>query len=226
MRDRMNFRLLVSGKQAHFSNRDIMGGVRKTYPVLTPSAAQGLLEAIGRETGMAYTVEQIDILHPVKYGVMETESLPTISMNTVMKQIMAGKSVEGEGVTRREKKEVLLDVEYVIHGYIEVKADRKSILRALDRMRSGRYAICPVLGDPACPVVSFRLLEASETYETAKVSMEVGPLPVANQRDGMRARTMIHARIVDGVMDCRENQLAFGRHESGHTMCRAALTYK
>lgn len=65
----MSHCLIVEGAAACFPRPEITVD-QVTYDVITPVAARGLFEAIHWTPSIAWTIERIDILHPIRTGWM------------------------------------------------------------------------------------------------------------------------------------------------------------
>ncbi|CAM4255800.1 type I-C CRISPR-associated protein Cas5c [Palleronia rufa] len=76
-------KLLVRGRNACFT-RPEMKVERVSYDVITPSAARGILEAIHWKPAIAWVVDRIHVLRPIRFE--------TIRRNEVASKIPAGKA--------------------------------------------------------------------------------------------------------------------------------------
>lgn len=105
----------VSGDGALFSRPELKVE-RVTYPVMTPTAARGVLEAIFWKPQMRYRVVAIEVLRPIRQF--------TIRRNETHQVVPLSAAVRGERVDtaahRDQRNAVCLrDVAYRIHAHID-----------------------------------------------------------------------------------------------------------
>ena len=97
---------------------------RVTYPVPTPSAARGVLEAIFWKPEMQWRVEEIWVLKPVRYfSVLRNEVNKRTSDRSAAGWLAAG-GLGGDSASddRAQRHTLALrDVDYLIRAQIEVK---------------------------------------------------------------------------------------------------------
>ena len=113
----------VWGERACFT-RPEMKVERVSYDVMTPSAARGVLEAILWKPQMCWFIERIDVLKPIrKASVRRNEVGHKASVDNLM-AAMAGRSarlgIDIEEARQQRAALVLRDVDYLIHGRIEL----------------------------------------------------------------------------------------------------------
>jgi CRISPR-associated protein Cas5d len=117
---------------------------RVTYPVMTPTGARGVLEAIFWKPEFDWDVCQIDVINPIRY------------MSLTRNEVDTRASVRGQGIAITEVRTqrhalVLRDVAYVIHAGIRLRSHatddvakyRDQFRRRVDR---GACAHRPYLG--------------------------------------------------------------------------------
>ncbi|MFF4772551.1 type I-C CRISPR-associated protein Cas5c [Microtetraspora fusca] len=109
----------VCGEAALFSRPELKAE-RVTYPVMTPTAARGVLEAIFWKPQMRYRVVAIEVLKPIKQF--------TVRRNETHQVVPLSGAVRGEKVdtaaNRDQRNAVCLrDVAYRIHAHIETSKD-------------------------------------------------------------------------------------------------------
>jgi CRISPR-associated protein Cas5d len=105
----------VRGDGALFSRPELKVE-RVTYPVMTPTAARGVLEAIFWKPQMRYRVAAIEVLRPIRQF--------TIRRNETHQVVSLGAAVRGSRVdtaaSRDQRNAVCLrDVAYRIHAHVE-----------------------------------------------------------------------------------------------------------
>lgn len=94
---------------------------RMSYDVITPSAARGILDAIYWHPGMAWRIDRIYVLNPIRFtGVRRNEVKSKISASNV-REVMNGKSralsiCTADDIQQRAAT-VLQDVHYVIEAH-------------------------------------------------------------------------------------------------------------
>ncbi len=210
-----SFRLHVWGPRALFS-RPEMKVERVSYDVITPSAARGILEAIHWKPQMAWRIERLRVLKPIRF-----ESL---RRNEVGSKIPAGKvaaamranSTEGLALhvdeDRQQRAATLLkDVAYVIEARIELAAPgradpaesvQKHLEMARRRAAKGKCFHHPYLGtrEFAC---DFALLEGAPPapHESLLGERDLGWMALDLDYAAGMAPKFFRARMVDGVIE-------------------------
>lgn len=209
------FRLKVWGARALFC-RPEMKVERVSYDVMTPSAARGVLEAIHWKPQMAWHIQRIRVLNPIRFE--------SIRRNEVGSKIPAGKAASAmragstEGLAlyvdedRQQRAATLLrDVAYVIEARIELTAKgradpaetvQKHLEIARRRAARGQYFHHPYLGTREFPC-SFELLEGAppQPHESLEGERDLGWIALdVDYAPGMEAR-FFRAKMVNGVID-------------------------
>lgn len=154
------FRLLVWGDYACFSRPEAKVE-RFTYPVMTPSAARGVLDAIyAKPEEFGWRVDQIDVLRPVEYIALRRNEVKNKISEAAVRSAMNGRSTapvifsdeteEARGRTQRQTI-ALRDVRYRIHAHIHPRPgmeDRRAALEAQAhrRIETGKCFYQPYLG--------------------------------------------------------------------------------
>jgi CRISPR-associated protein Cas5d len=93
---------------------------RVSYPVMTPSAARGLLEAIFWKPEMRYRVVAIEVLKEIRQFTIrrnETHDLPSLE-----DAVRAGRRVDTAANRDQRNAVCLRDVAYRIHAHVELAA--------------------------------------------------------------------------------------------------------
>lgn len=117
---------------------------RVTYPVMTPTGARGVLEAIFWKREFVWAVRQIDVINPVRYL--------AITRNEVDKRASPRSLGIDIAEARTQRHSLLLrDVAYVIHADIVLRPHATDdVAKYRDqfrrRVRSGACAHRPYLG--------------------------------------------------------------------------------
>lgn len=187
-------RLKVWGDYASF-NRPEMKVERVSYDVITPSAARGILEAIYWKPEMAWVIDRIHVLNPIRFTHVRrneiSTKIPTKGKTGVANAIKTGEGNLGINVADHSQRQqraamVLRDVCYGIEAHIAVRKTtdaeetplRKPEAKHLDTFRRrasrGQYFHHPYLGNREFPA-SFELVETfPECPESLKGEKDLG----------------------------------------------------
>jgi CRISPR-associated protein Cas5d len=115
-------KLKVWGDYACFT-RPEMKVERVSYDVMTPSAARGILEAIYWKPAIAWVIDRIHVLKPIRFdNIRRNELSGKVPLGTVKKAMKDGKSpveVFVEDTRQQRAALVLRDVAYVIEAHFE-----------------------------------------------------------------------------------------------------------
>ncbi|HUB16096.1 MAG TPA: type I-C CRISPR-associated protein Cas5c [Acetobacteraceae bacterium] len=154
------FRLVFWGDYACFARAE-MKVERVTYPIMTPSAARGAVEAILWKPQIAWQIERIDRLKPPKFE--------QVRRNEVEVKASADRdAIVVDQVRQQRAALVLRDVAYVVHARLSLtaKAGRgdtlaKYVAMFERRARAGQCFQRPCLGSREF-AAEFRLVEENE----------------------------------------------------------------
>lgn len=114
--------LRVWGDFALFT-RPEMKVERVSYPVMTPSAARGVLEAIFWKPEMRWIVEEIQVLKPIHYfSILRNEVTTRQSPSVAHGWARSGGGYEASEDRTQRHSLALRDVAYLIRAQIEVNA--------------------------------------------------------------------------------------------------------
>jgi len=160
-----HFRLLVSGHYALFS-RPEMKVERVSYPIMTPSAARGALESILWKPQVAWRIERIDRLRPVRFMQVRRNEVD-------QKASPQAHSIIVDAARQQRAALVLRDVAYLIHASLTLSpkagpedALGKYIAMFERRARAGQCYQRPCLGTREF-AADFRLLDPGEPDPSA-----------------------------------------------------------
>lgn len=125
---------------------------RVTYPVMTPSAARGVLEAIFWKPEFAWRVEEVRVLSEIRYfSLVRNEVKSRASERTAVMWSRNGGGFYADDDRTQRHTLALQNVDYVIRAQVEVKpgvdedpAKYRDQFRR--RVRSGRCFAMPYLG--------------------------------------------------------------------------------
>ena len=114
-------RLHVWGERACFT-RPEMKVERVSYDVMTPSAARGLLEAIHWKPAIAWVVDRIHILRPIRFQSFRRNEVGAVMSGQIARSAMRRGDVNGLGLVVEDNRQqratmLLTDVAYVIEAH-------------------------------------------------------------------------------------------------------------
>lgn len=118
-----NLTVLVSGKRACFTN-SIFGTERFTYPVMTKTAAAGLLRAIYGKPEFEYVIDSIEVLNEIQYETFKVNEVKDVlEIDKLYDDLKSGKRknkskehiVTGQDTIIQRNITTLRDVRYLIN---------------------------------------------------------------------------------------------------------------
>jgi CRISPR-associated protein Cas5d len=206
-------KLKVWGDYACFT-RPEMKVERVSYDVMTPSAAKGILEAIYWKPAIAWEIDRIHVMKPVRFdNIRRNEVLGKIPLGPVKsafqgKEAVIFKDANDERVQRASL--VLRDVCYYIEAHFNMtnKAGSDDTVEkhynvALRRMRKGQCFHHPYFGCREFPV-QFEFVEGdippSDLKGTQNLGLMLWDIDFANNIHPV----FFHAEINDGVIDVQK----------------------
>lgn len=192
----------VSGDGALFSRPELKVE-RVSYPVMTPSAAVGVLEAIYWKPEIHYQIVAIEVLRPVKQFTIRRNE--TTDVAPLSEAIRGSRRVDTAARRDQRNAVCLRDVAYRIHAHVElashadkpVAAYRDQLRR---RVRRGACFQQPYLGTRE---FSADFGWPDDTPRCESVNEEVGIMLHSIHRDGQGALPRMEwfaARVVAGVL--------------------------
>jgi CRISPR-associated protein Cas5d len=187
---------------------------RVSYPVMTPSAARGVLEAIYWHPQFDWLVHRIDVLRPIAYqGILRNEIGSRQSERSAANWAASGGGFDATDPKNRSQRHTLAlrDVDYVIHASIRVRsgvADHPAKFRDQFRRRveRGQCFSMPYLG---CREFSASFGAAEpDAVPLAGLSMDLGRMLLdmdyaeghTRRGGGLGKPRFFDARLVDGVL--------------------------
>lgn len=171
--------LRVRGPIACFTRPELKAE-RFSYPMITPSAARGVLEAVLWKPAIAWRVERIKVLSPIEFMSFRRNEVGNIAPSPVRATVLNGGPHEDFFVEDRRQQRntvALRDVDYVIEARFEMtskagpddnKAKFVDIFRR--RVEKGQHFHQPYLG---CREFIGEVLPLNENT----------PPPIADTRD-------------------------------------------
>lgn len=180
---------------------------RVSYPVMTPSAARGVLEAVFWKPEFSWRIQEIVVLKPIKYfSILRNEVNSRMSERSARNWARNGGGFIASEDRAQRNTLALRDVEYIIRANIAVKpgvgedaAKFRDQFRR--RVRRGQFFALPYLG---CREFSaaFGPVDGNETPEP--ITMDLGrmlyDLAFEPGRSGKATPRFFNAKIENGVM--------------------------
>lgn len=180
---------------------------RVSYPLMTPSAARGLLEAIFWKPEFDYRIQAIHVLRPIRYySILRNEVNSRQSDRVAAGWQRDGGSYEAPSDRAQRHTLALRDVAYVIEAQIQLRAHadadpakyRDQFRR---RVREGRCFATPFLG---CREFSCAFGEPDGSERPIDLSDDLGlmllDLDYAPDRSGRGRPRFFNARLDRGVL--------------------------
>jgi CRISPR-associated protein Cas5d len=198
--------VLVEGEFACFT-RPEMKVERVTYPVPTPSAARGILEAIFWKPEITWRVEEIWVLKPIRYfSILRNEVNSRISEVVARRWQREGGGYDAAADRAQRHTLALRDVAYLIRAHVHVKPEvGEDVAKYRDqfrrRVRDGRCFATPYLG---CREFSASFREPDGTERPIDLTDDLGmmlyDLEYAPDGSGRGRPRFFHARLERGVL--------------------------
>jgi len=125
---------------------------RVSYPVMTPSAARGILEAIFWKPEFSWQVREIWVLNPIRhFSILRNEVMDKVPMSTIQKWAVNGEGFYAEESRAQRHTLALRDVAYLIKADVVLRphasediAKYRDIFRR--RINKGQCYHTPYLG--------------------------------------------------------------------------------
>ena len=175
-------KLHIWGDYACFT-RPEMKVERVSYDVMTPSAARGILEAIHWKPAIAWCVDKIHVLKPIRFESLRRNELGSKISSRNASTAMNKKSTEGLYALIEEDRQqrattLLRDVAYVIEAHFELTPKASAddnVGKHLDQFnRHARKGQCfhqPCMGTREFPA-HFALIEPDAPLPTTELTLE------------------------------------------------------
>ncbi|MDP3058183.1 MAG: type I-C CRISPR-associated protein Cas5c [bacterium] len=197
---------------------------RFSYPIMTPSAARGIFDAIYvKWNEFSWRIDRIEVLRPIGYiGLRRNEVKNKVSVSTIHKAISGGEGpvviaddtpelagTDAVGRTQRQTM-ALKDVKYRLHAHIQPRPGFENTVRSLEaqaerRIASGKCFQQPYLGcrefvayfEPAISEAS----PVRETQEIGWMVYDIFDLDVAAKSPEQPYISLFWASLIDGVLE-------------------------
>lgn len=180
---------------------------RVSYPVMTPSAARGVLEAIFWKPEFSWRIEEIVVLNPIKYfSILRNEVNSRASERSARSWERSGGGFVASDDRAQRNTLALRDVAYIIRasiarkpGVVDDEAKWRDQFRR--RVRRGQCFAQPYLG---CREFSAAFGPVVGDELPRSGSMEIGrmlyDLEFAPNRSGEATPRFFNASLIDGVL--------------------------
>jgi CRISPR-associated protein Cas5d len=182
---------------------------RVSYPVMTPSAARGVLEAILWKPAIRWHVERIRVLKPIRFTAFRRNEVNSKAPVPTAAVVERGGSLGpffADDDRAQRNTVALRDVDYVIEAYFAL-TDRsgpednvsKFVEMFQRRVQKGQHFHQPYLG---CREFAADVLPADGAPEPIRVTRDLGiMLWGIEYGDGRNRPIFFTARLHDGVLE-------------------------
>lgn len=198
--------LRVWGEYACFT-RPEMKVERVSYPVMTPSAARGVLESIFWKPEFIWRIQEIWVLKPIRYfSILRNEVSSRASERTAAGWARDGGHYDATADRTQRHTLGLRDVEYLIVAQADLKShagadEAKYRDQFRRRARAGRCFATPYLG---CREFSAAFAEPDGSERPIALTDELGPMLLDLEYDsdgsGRALPRFFDARLEGGVL--------------------------
>ena len=197
----------VEGELACFT-RPEMKVERVSYPMMTPTAAKGVLEAICWKPEFTWRVEEIHVLKPIRFTSVvrnEIRSRQTVKTARRWQQAVGGFDAADSRNRAQRHTLALRDVAYVIKAQVVVKNESEDPAKHRDQFRrrvnSGRCFATPYLG---CREFWAKFSAPDGTETPIPLTEDLGSmlldLTYDPQNNGAATPRFFSARLEQGVL--------------------------
>lgn len=182
---------------------------RVTYPMMTPSAARGVLEAVYWHPDMAWRIEEIWVLREIQYtSIVRNELNSRASEQSARGWAQNGGGFMATADRAQRHTLALRDVAYVVRATVQVRPgvtedEAKYRDQFRRRVRAGRCFSMPYLGTREFSACGFAEPDGTER-PLAGLTMGLGSmlldLDYAPDRSGRASARFFEARLDGGVL--------------------------
>lgn len=205
-------KLRVWGNYACFT-RPEMKAERVSYDVMTPSAARGILEAIHWKPAIAWKIDCIHVMKPIRFDTIRRNEVNSKISARNIKTAMNGGVIDLHQYAAEDRQQraalVLRDVEYIIEAHFEMtdkagESDNPGKHREIfvRRASAGQCHMRPYFGCREFPV-NFELLEGDLPESPLEGKRDLGwmlwDIDFSNDMEPIFFRPVMK----DGVIDAR-----------------------
>ena len=198
----------VEGPLACFTRPELKTE-RVSYPVMTPSAARGVLEAIYWKPEFDYVITTIDVLQPIRWAsIRRNEVTSTVTLDWV-RAAMTDPAQRFDAAADRDQRNTvfLRDVGYRIHAQVRPRpharcpeaAYRDQFRRRVDR---GACFSQPFLGTRECSATFHKNTSQTPILLTEDLGVMLHSIVYGDSGETYR---WFHARLDSGVLHVPEH---------------------
>lgn len=203
--------LRIWGDMACFT-RPEMKVERVSYDVMTPSAARGILTAIYWKPEIAWMIDRIHVLKPIRFTSVRRNEVSAVVSTANARKAMNGPAADlgivVEDVRQQRAAMVLRDVEYVVEAHFELVAtsgeqtNNTGKHADIFRRRAGRgqFFHAPYLGTREFPAY-FELLEGEIPASELRGIRDLGWMLYDFDFEKNNTPMFFRPEMVDGVVD-------------------------
>jgi CRISPR-associated protein Cas5d len=180
---------------------------RVSYPVMTPSAARGILEAISWKPQFTWRIEEIHVLKPIRYfSILRNEVNSRASERSAAAWQKNGGGFDATADRAQRHTLALRDVDYLILAQVDVHTSvQEDAAKFRDqfrrRARGGHCFTTPYFG---CREFSASFAEPDGTEQPCPIDDDIGPmlldLDYETGRSGRGQPQFFQARLERGVL--------------------------
>jgi CRISPR-associated protein Cas5d len=209
----------VRGPYACFTRPELKTE-RVSYPVMTPSAAKGILEAIYWKPEFDYAVTMIEVLNPIKWASLRRNEVTSIITLDWVRKAMTDASVrfDVEGDRDQRNTVFLRDVAYRVHAQVRLRAHadkpeaayREQFRRRVDK---GACFSQPFLGTRECSAQFSRQTDQAPCPITEDLGVMLHSIGYAATGE---TYTWFDARLDNGVMRVPERGMELAAAPAQH----------
>ena len=208
-------RLRARGPLACFTRPELKVE-RVSYPVITPSAARGVLEAVLWKPAIRWRVERIKVLRPIRFIAFRRNEVNTKATSPKAETVMHGglAPVFFADEDRAQRNTVALrDVDYVIEAHFTMTAragSEDNVSKFVEmfqrRVEKGQHFQQPYFG---CREFVAEVLPVDGANELVRESRDFGLMlwDIA-YASGRNRAVFFRARLSDGVLDVPPDEAA------------------
>lgn len=134
---------------------------RVSYPVITPSAARGVIESVYWHPGLRYRIDRIHVLNPIQYTNLRRNEVKSKALGSAMRTAATKDGslpyIDAKSDIQQRASVMLRDVRYVVEAHFDMTEEAKpednpgkfmDILRR--RLRKGQAYSAPYFGTREC----------------------------------------------------------------------------
>lgn len=182
---------------------------RVSYPVITPSAARGVLESVFWKPEFSWRIQSISVLSPIRhFSLRRNEVNQKLAPQTVAQWMRAGQATDYLADDDRAQRSTLglrdviyrIDAQVVLHEGLEGAAERKYRDQFQRRIERGQCHTRPVLG---CREFAAHFEPANEDEAPVDYTDDLGQMLFDVRYDAATGRgtpIFFAARLEKGVL--------------------------